>query len=211
MLVASENSLEVEAFNLTRKATDFPDSRIGGLYCEPDENFAEIEQSILKGIISNKENYRECDQYADFVADDIFIEESFDSLSDAKKFVRETFAKFHISGNYNKTDILNKLTFFYSFFKLKSVNCRFEILSGNSCKKFHFDNVKARIISTYAGPGTQIKLPTADEILKLTSGSSVILKGSQFPGFKPVTLHRSPPIEDTGFKRFLFIADSGDS
>ena len=87
------------------------------------------------------------------------------------------------------------------------LNCRFEILSGDSCKKFHVDAVAARMIYTCAGPGTQIRHPERESVFSLPSGSCLIVKGLKYPEFRKVTLHRSPPIENKNIKRFLFIVD----
>ncbi|MCH2208490.1 MAG: DUF1826 domain-containing protein [Lentisphaerales bacterium] len=199
--------LNLSNFNITKNPQNFFNENTGGLYLQAEENIQEISQSALNSLLQNSDIYNNSSEYSEFLNEDIFIEDSFKDLLIAKKFIRQTFAKFKLAESYVKTDILNKLTFFYTFFHLRKVNCRFEILSSNSCKKFHFDNVQARLISTYAGPGTQLKRVIDSEFMELPGGSSVIMKGSQFKGFKPVILHRSPPIASTGVKRFLFIAD----
>jgi hypothetical protein len=207
MPAAIKEKIDLVDLKLSKNPEDFSKVQIGGLYFEPDTNFEEVQQGVLKSLIVQSKAFNKTSPYAEFIPDDILLEESFYNLIDAKKFVRNTFAKFKMAKSYNKVDIINKLTFFYSFFKLKKINCRFEVLSGNSCKKFHCDHVKARLICTYAGPGTQVKLPEEEKIVELPSGSTLITKGTRFPGFQAVSLHRSPPIEDTGAKRFLFIAD----
>lgn len=200
-------SLELSNFNISKNPQDFFKENIGGLYLLAGENTQEISQLALKKLVENKDSYNQSHEYSEFLSEDIFIEDKFKDLSSAKKFVRQTFTKFKLAESHIKTDILNKLTFFFTFFRLKEVNCRFEVLSSNSCKKFHFDHIQARLISTYAGPGTQLQRVKDLKFMELPGGSSIIMKGSQCKGFKPVTLHRSPPIASTGIKRFLFIAD----
>lgn len=201
------DKLDVTDFNITRKPENFKKEDIGALYFDPDPNLEEVNQNTLRSLTEDSYQLNQDGPYKEFVIDEVFIEKSFSDLNDAKKFIRETFAKFKLADHYSKVDILNKLTFFYSFFKLKKVNCRFEVLSSNSCKKFHFDHVKARLISTYGGPATQVRNSETEEIMNLPSCSTLIVKGSRYPDFKPVTLHRSPPVDSTGTKRFLFIAD----
>jgi hypothetical protein len=96
----------------------------------------------------------------------------------------------------------------------------------NSCRKFHTDNVRLRLITTYAGPGTEwplehavdraaMGLPCAcpDEanheivrdpsaIQQTRAGDVLLLKGERWPDAGGA-VHRSPPIEGTGQNRLV--------
>jgi Protein of unknown function (DUF1826) len=95
---------------------------------------------------------------------------------------------------------------------------RIETIGTDACRRFHADNVRLRLVTTYRGPGTQwisphrlARLPAggsvpADAIRQLGRGAVAILRGSrdatpEMPG----VLHRSPPIAGTGITR-LFLA-----
>ena len=89
---------------------------------------------------------------------------------------------------------------------------KFNAVSSNSCKKFHKDWIKARLVCTYRGTGTQYGV-SADgddpiDISTLPTGMPIILRGTLWPE-QPETgfVHRSPPIEGTGETRLLFVVD----
>ena len=89
---------------------------------------------------------------------------------------------------------------------------KFNAVSSNSCKKFHKDWIKARLVCTYRGTGTQYGVgsngndPT--DVSTLAAGVPILLRGKLWPE-QPETgfLHRSPPIEGTGETRLLFVVD----
>ena len=92
------------------------------------------------------------------------------------------------------------------------IRLRMEVVSTNSCRKFHIDAVKSRLICTYRGLGTQYGM-SMDGIdpkyFKTTPTSSpILLKGTLWIEENPkMILHRSPPIEGTGETRFVFVID----
>ncbi|WP_137862190.1 MULTISPECIES: DUF1826 domain-containing protein [unclassified Sphingomonas] len=85
-------------------------------------------------------------------------------------------------------------------------------------RRFHADYVRARLITTYAGPGTQWldaltarRLdagipPRRAEIRQLRTGQVGIFKGHDWPTTTPI-LHRSPPIARAGKARLLLVVD----
>lgn len=93
---------------------------------------------------------------------------------------------------------------------------RFEIrldhVTTNACRKFHADYVEARLLVTYAGPGTQWLTRqeaarvraggTPQHIEQTAEGDVAILKGWLGSPAHPA-FHRSPPIEGTGVRRLL--------
>lgn len=87
---------------------------------------------------------------------------------------------------------------------------RLEPVFDNACRKFHVDNVVARLICTYRGPGTQLSMSAEekDEIATLPTGAPVLLKGKQWPQGDEIALHhRSPPIEGTGLSRLVLVLE----
>lgn len=90
------------------------------------------------------------------------------------------------------------------------VQLRLEAVADNACRKFHVDNVLARLICTYRGPGTQIS-ESPDSVAAtrtVTTGDPIILKGRLWPGaHQPRLFHRSPPIEGTDTIRLVLVLE----
>lgn len=97
-----------------------------------------------------------------------------------------------------------------SVHSVSRVRLRVEAIFDNACSKFHIDNVVARLICTYRGPGTQLSLckGEADQIETVPTGAPIVLKGKQWTQTDEVSLHhRSPPIEGTGLSRLVLVLD----
>lgn len=100
-----------------------------------------------------------------------------------------------------------------SVLDLDALELRFEIVTTNSCRKWHADYVKARLITTYVGTGTQwldsedaARVKHGDVPLRINTmaaGDVGIFKG-KIATENPV-IHRSPPIEGTGETRLLLV------
>ena len=96
---------------------------------------------------------------------------------------------------------------------LSAIEVRVEIVTTNSCRKWHADYVEARLITTYCGTGTQwLDHEDATRVRNglgphaintLGVGDVGLFKGKLALG-KPV-IHRSPPIEGSGEKRLLLV------
>ncbi len=102
---------------------------------------------------------------------------------------------------------------FAGIMSARRLQLRFDIISGNACKKFHTDIVDARLICTYRGPGTQYGVLTENtdpkDIFDVQSGSPILLRGTRWPsaastGFR----HRSPPIQGSGTTRLNLVLDA---
>lgn len=92
----------------------------------------------------------------------------------------------------------------------EKVRLRLETVDDNACSRLHIDNVVARMICTYRGPGTQLGLDTSapDDIQTVPTGMPVLLKGKLWPGeCAPELRHRSPPIEGTGITRLVLVLE----
>lgn len=89
---------------------------------------------------------------------------------------------------------------------------RLETVEDDSCRRFHVDNVTARLVCTYRGPGTEFGL-SADggapaKVLRAPTGSPLIMRGKRWREDPPAGfLHRSPPIEGAGITRLLLALD----
>lgn len=96
-----------------------------------------------------------------------------------------------------------------------AVDLRLEIVTGDACRKFHADYVPLRLITSYAGPGSQW-LSNDDaaalaqgiaieqlEVRQLLAGEVALFKGKLLTD-SPI-IHRSPPIAGTGQRRLVLV------
>lgn len=89
---------------------------------------------------------------------------------------------------------------------------RLDVIRGDACRRFHVDAVRARLICTYRGPGTQygVARPGAepDRVFSVPRGLPMLLRGSLWPSRAALrVLHRSPPIEGLGKVRLVLVLD----
>ncbi|WP_313349588.1 DUF1826 domain-containing protein [Paracoccus sp. (in: a-proteobacteria)] len=91
------------------------------------------------------------------------------------------------------------------------LHLRLDIGTTDACRRFHVDNLTARMLCTYRGAGTQIAQPGQENApLDLITAAAAILRGTLWPGReKTGLLHRSPPISGTGQSRLLLVIDPG--
>jgi len=90
---------------------------------------------------------------------------------------------------------------------------RLEVVTTDSCRKFHADYVRARLITTYVGPGTDwldsreadalARGARPERINRMQAGDVGIFKG-KLASLQPA-IHRSPPIAATGETRLLLV------
>lgn len=91
------------------------------------------------------------------------------------------------------------------------VRIRLEQITTNSCRKVHADYTDLRLITTYAGPGTQVPAdnnPQAQILLDIPAGHVGIFKGRRYGDGHPACYHRSPPAGDLGIKRLVLVIDT---
>ncbi len=96
---------------------------------------------------------------------------------------------------------------------LDALSVRLEIVTTDSCRKFHADYVPARLITTYVGSGSDWIEPedagrvrnglAPRQINSLSAGDVGIFKGKL--GWGEPIIHRSPPIAGTGERRLLLV------
>lgn len=111
-------------------------------------------------------------------------------------------------------DVLQLATLFMDMLDSDRVDIRLETVQHDACWKFHRDNVAARLVTTYRGPGTQWVRPH-DSTTALAEQKSYrgpiqhfpknavgLFKGSQARPASGI-VHRSPPISGSGITRLL--------
>jgi hypothetical protein len=93
------------------------------------------------------------------------------------------------------------------------VSVRLEVVTGDACRKFHADYVKARLISSYVGPGSEwldddeTDSVAPARIRRMTAGDVALFKGRLWTD-RPI-IHRSPPLAGTGQRRLVLVIDEG--
>jgi len=89
---------------------------------------------------------------------------------------------------------------------------RLDVVRSDACRRFHRDNVPARLLCTLRGRGTEYGLARdggdPDPVLRMAAGDAGLFRGGAWPG-APRTrlLHRSPPIAGRGEARLLLVLD----
>lgn len=112
-------------------------------------------------------------------------------------------------------DILALAQRYAGIMELEAVSVRLAIVTTNSCRKFHADYVKARLIATYVGTGTQWvdtddveRLARGEEprrVHTMNAGDVGLFKGKMWT--ESPAIHRSPPIEGTDETRLILVLD----
>lgn len=101
---------------------------------------------------------------------------------------------------------------------------RLGVVRDDACSRFHTDNVRYRLVTTYRGPGTQWISPkhadllqdgsqaSPDIVRQLGTGWVALIRGRKdADATTPAILHRSPSVRTTGITRlFLSIDDLSD-
>jgi hypothetical protein len=138
---------------------------------------------------------------------------------ETKHLVREVEMACHEAGlpkssqrDWVQEDIVSQAEMFANMMQASSMRLRLDIVTDNACAKFHIDNVYARLICTYRGPGTQYCTSQDNIPLEpnhsVPTGSPIILKGKKWPDKVLTPLrHRSPPIEGQAITRVVLVLD----
>lgn len=103
---------------------------------------------------------------------------------------------------------------FAQVMNVSAVRVRIERTDSNACRKVHADYTDVRLITTYAGPGTDIA-PHADEndridccLERVPTGCIGLFKGRTYDADHRPCFHRSPPAGDMGEKRLVLVIDT---
>jgi len=126
-----------------------------------------------------------------------------------------------------RADIEALARHFAGLLDLDRVVASFGLVDHDMCRRFHADLVGIRLLSTYAGPGTEwvpetalhrggTTLPQRLTVLdpaavqSLAPGWVGLLKGDAWPGNRGYgVVHRSPPVSAEGLRRVLLKLDPG--
>lgn len=113
-------------------------------------------------------------------------------------------------------DLAMQTSIFARLTESDELELRLEAIKTDACKRFHYDNYRARLVSTYTGPGT-VYVPGSHARAALEHQGSYsgpihemprfavgLFKGAKSPDGGLV--HRSPRLEGTGRYRLFFCA-----
>lgn len=130
-------------------------------------------------------------------------------------------------------DLAVLLARFASLAQASRLRVSFGAVRSDQCRKFHVDYVRYRLISTYAGPGTEWVpddavsreavgrkgsspckanreiVPSASAVRHAAAGDVLVMKGARHE-CRRGAVHRSPPIEASGKVRVLLVASTVD-
>lgn len=120
------------------------------------------------------------------------------------------------------TDVAWLLQAYACLLDARRVGLRLRLLDKAMCPRFHVDRVPLRLVTTYAGPGSQwlaesplarmhLEDPSgaADDgaIRSMRAGDVALLKGERWEGNEHgAIIHRSPPVSE-GERRLLLTLD----
>lgn len=90
---------------------------------------------------------------------------------------------------------------------------RLDVIDTDACRRFHIDRVRARLLCTYRGRGTEFGEAgragaSPARVESLAPGTAGLFRGALWPAPElPGILHRSPPLGDSGETRLLLVID----
>ncbi len=104
---------------------------------------------------------------------------------------------------------------FAGLLEVPRLQLRLDVIDTDACRRFHVDRVRARLLCTYRGQGTQFGIAppgaTPARIDSLALGEVGLFRGALWPAPEPVgLLHRSPPIAQGGETRLLLVLDAAE-
>lgn len=99
---------------------------------------------------------------------------------------------------------------FMQLMRVNKVRVRLEGVTSNACKKIHADYTDVRLITTYAGPGTDYAPHGEGDccVERIEQGAVALFKGRSYAPDHPPCFHRSPPIEGSGQSRLVLVIDT---
>jgi hypothetical protein len=106
---------------------------------------------------------------------------------------------------------------FADVMRVTTVRVRIERVDTNACKKVHADYTDVRLITTYAGPGTDVAPHASDSdrdeccLERVPTGWIGLFKGRTYGADHRPCFHRSPPAGDLGEKRLVLVIDTPGS
>lgn len=106
-------------------------------------------------------------------------------------------------------DVVTLARRFAGLMNVDDVRIRIEGITGNACTKMHADYADVRLITTYAGPGTDYM--ASDDACcpkRVPQGWIGLFKGKTYGYGHPPCLHRSPAVAETGERRLVLVIDT---
>jgi hypothetical protein len=104
-------------------------------------------------------------------------------------------------------DIVGLSRSFLTQFGVEEASLRVEVVDKQSCPKFHCDNVRIRLVTTYHGPTTEyVRADEPDLVRAAPLFALVFLKGHKHSSHADAVHHRSPGVPPGG-KRLCVILD----
>lgn len=111
-------------------------------------------------------------------------------------------------------DIAGLARRFMDLMHVSAIRLRLDGVTTNACKKVHTDYADVRLITTYAGPGTDyLPYGAADNggdccLERVPTGAIALFKGRTYAPSHAPCLHRSPPIEGSDATRLVLVIDT---
>ncbi len=111
-------------------------------------------------------------------------------------------------------DVADLARRFAKVMRVATVRVRIERTDSNACRKVHADYTDVRLITTYAGPGTDVAPHASEEdrseccLERVPTGWIGLFKGRTYHQDHPACYHRSPPAGDMGEKRLVLVIDT---
>lgn len=111
-------------------------------------------------------------------------------------------------------DVVTLARRFAEVMAVDAVRVRIERVDTNACNKVHADYTDVRLITTYAGPGTDFAPHGSDDdggnccLERVPTGWVGLFKGRTYAPDQPPCFHRSPPVGDTREKRLVLVIDT---
>jgi hypothetical protein len=105
-------------------------------------------------------------------------------------------------------DIAGLVRRFAVLMRVDDIRLRLEIVTTNACTKWHVDYTDVRLVTTYAGAGTEYRDRENGPVERLTAGALGLFKGRLYGAGHATVPHRSPPIEGTGERRLVLVIDT---
>lgn len=179
-----------------------------------EAGLAEILQQNCNLAIWEREPIENIDRLLTSVASDVRITVRLDDLSEELPLALENagFPDLLIRDEM-VADIRQLADRYCRILNLEELQVRLEIVTTDSCRKWHSDYVTARLISTYVGSGTQwLDAEDADRVKQgsepqhinaMRPGDVGLFKGKM--ATEAPAIHRSPPIAGSGEKRLLLV------
>jgi len=96
--------------------------------------------------------------------------------------------------------------------RVEQVRLRLDVSDDTMCPKFHTDNVLARLLCSYRGPGTDYVPEGAEDdpgrIRQVRTGAVALFRGGRWPDEERTgLLHRSPAVPQEIGARLLLVID----